>query len=508
MLRNKAGKVFLVGAGPGDPSLITRRGWDLVQSADVVVVDDLVNPLLLQKTQAAIVYVGKRGSGAPHGAFLKLPQAGINRLLISLAKEGKRVVRLKGGDPLIFGRGGEEMEALRAARIAFEIVPGVSSTIAAPAFAGIPLSDRRWSSAITFLTGQESLDPRVKTPGVDWKKLSPSGTLVILMGVGRWHQIRSTLLALGWPAKKTVAAIQSAADRNQKTILTTLDDSGRIFKKRKLVSPAIIIVGEVGSLSRRLSWVPQEKPLLGRRVVVTRAEAQSRELIQSLEEKGAFVISCPAISIQPASDDPATAALVRRLKSGASSYDWFIFTSENGVRSFQALVGATKKWWGTSRVMAVGPHTAKVLTEIGWPVHRVPAVYSSKGVLKSLGPVMKKRIFIPRVQHGPRDMVDALRKKGALVDEAAVYKTWPAMPPSPRLKNLIVQGVDAVTFTSGSTVDHFLGFFSPGQIKKIFSHAKAVSIGPTTTATLRRHGIRRIVQAREATAESLVEALQ
>ena len=269
------GKVFLVGAGPGDTGLITVRGRDCIETADVLVVDALVNPSLFTGAKARVHYVGKRGPGAPHGSSARLSQKAIHTLLIREARKGRRVVRLKGGDPIVFGRGSEEMEALRAAHVSYEVVPGIPSPIAVPAFAGIPITDRRWSSQVTFLTGQEGPNRHSDYKRVDWKSLPIGGTLVILMGVSRWPIIQKRLLALGWPPSMAIAAIESGTTKAQRVIQAYLGKSVRIFKKRKLVAPAIIVVGQVAGLSGALSWVEKEKPLLGRKVVVTRAEFQS-----------------------------------------------------------------------------------------------------------------------------------------------------------------------------------------------------------------------------------------
>jgi uroporphyrinogen III methyltransferase/synthase len=282
--------VHIVGAGPGDPGLITRRGLELINTADVIVLDALVNPALLRGNPTAeIIYVGKRGPGARCGAMLTMPQPQINRLLIKLAKKGRRVVRLKGGDPFVFGRGGEEMEALRDAGLGYEIVPGVSSAIAAPAYAGIPVSDRRWASHVTFLTGHEGRVP----------DYAPRETLVVLMGVAAWPRLALNLAAEGWPARTTVAAVESGTTREQRVLMTTLKESTDFFKKKKLEAPTIVVVGDVARHGKTSAWLSRVKPLLGRTVVVTRAEGQNDSFAALLRDKGADVIECPAIDIQP-----------------------------------------------------------------------------------------------------------------------------------------------------------------------------------------------------------------
>jgi len=506
--QKRQGKVYLVGAGPGDPGLITVRGANLVRRADVVVVDDLVNPVLFRfHPREKIIYVGKRGPGAPLGRRLQLPQKGISRLLVQLAKKGRHVVRLKGGDPLVFGRGGEEMEALRRAGVPYEVVPGVTSALAAPAYAGIPVSDRRSSSEVIFLTGQERReDASEKQSRIDWGKLSPEATLVILMGVSRWTVVRQRLLANGWPASKSVAAIESATTGKQRTILTTLSRSVDSFRKNKLVSPAVLVVGDVVQMARRLEWIKAEKPLIGKSVVVTRAAHQNRKMIDSLEEKGAHVLICPALTVLPVTDDPSSQRILSTLREESFDYDWIIFLSENGVRSFfAALKGKFRQ--PRSKVCAVGPNTAAVVEEFGWRVHKTARDYNRLGALRELGKVRGKKILLPRAQGAPQDIVQALVQRGARVDEIRIYRTEPAAPPPSEIRNAILSGVDAVTFTSPSTVRAFCTFFSRRQIDKIFLNSVALSIGRSTTEELKVAKIKSIVEADLATTDDMVETL-
>lgn len=482
--RSGRGIVSLVGAGPGDPGLVTVRGLSLLKQADVVVVDALVNQSLLKRLRARLIYVGKRGPGAPHGSSLSLPQPVINQLLVRLGKQGRRVVRLKGGDPFVFGRGSEEIDALARAGVSYEVVPGVSSAIAAPAVAGIPITDRRWASQVTFVTGHGQAESRGAdplSPKIDWKRIPSNGTLVVLMGVASWRNIQRRLLASGWPASKAVVAIESATNADQRVIRSTLKRAGEDFERRRLVSPAVIVVGDVARLGSQAKIV-----------VVTRPAGQSRELSALLRAAGARVIDAPAIRVR------ALGAAVRLKRT---SYDWLVFLSANAVRTFEP--GPAK----FSKVMAVGAETKRVAESRGWRVVPLPGHFTSRGVLTALGEVRGKFIMIPRVQSAPKDLPRALRSRGASVEEVGTYETAPARF-SAAVKRKILSGVDAVTFTSASTVRGFIDNFTSAQRERIFRTADAVSMGPQTSAALRDAGVRRIRQAINATIPDLLEAIQ
>lgn len=501
------GKVYLVGAGPGDAGLITVRGAELVDTGDAVVVDDLVNPVLLKNVRGKIFYVGKRGPGAPEGKSIKRAQPGINRLLVRLAQKGRRVVRLKGGDPIVFGRGGEEMEYLRRNGVRFEVVPGVTSPVGAAAYAGIPITDRRWASQITFLTGHESREAGRHGSRVSWSRLYPNQTLVILMGVTSWLKIRRELLSGGWEPSKPVAAIQAGTQKNQRILLSDLNNSARDFQKRKLRSPAVIIVGNVSNLSRSLEWVSKEKPLLGRRIVVTRAESQSHRIIRLLHDTGAEVLFCPTIEIVPLHGDPDVQEFFSRFNKGYDTFDWVVFLSANGVKTFADGLSGDRRLPPALRVCAVGPQTAQMVRSMGWRLHRIAKRFNAAGAVKALGSVRGKRILLPRVQGGPSEIVTVLRNKGASVRELAVYLNRPAPPPAPIIRKLLLSGVDAVTFTSASTARNFAVLFTPSERRLIFGRGIALSIGNQTTKALRSAGIRRVVQARRETVAHMVEEL-
>lgn len=488
-----------MGAGPGDPGLITLKGQGLLKHADVVVVDALVNPVLLRRLKARIIYVGKRGPGAPHGPELSFPQEKINQLLVRLGRQGKQVVRLKGGDPFVFGRGSEELEALRAAHVKFEVVPGISSAIAAPAAAGIPVTDRRWASQVTFVTGHGQAKTRgsdAVAPPVNWKKFPPQGTLVILMGVASWKNIRRGLLAAGFPSSRSVAAIESGTTPAQRVIQTSLGESGEVFHQRGLVSPAVIVVGDVVRLAQRFSWMGQDKPLFGKRVAVTRPLDQSGELVMLLERQGAEVLVTPAIQIRP---------LPVKILLKSHSYDGIIFLSANAVLTFTK--GLTKKH-GVKKCPAIciGSHTHQIAKEHHWRVMKTPDQFSSAGLLRLLGRVKGKRFLVPRTQKAPPGLVANIRKRGATIEEVVTYETLP-LALSPAMRRALLEGVDAITFTSASTVRNFLNGFTSLERKKIFKRATAISMGAQTTAALRSSGVKKIKEAKNATLLDLMKAI-
>lgn len=501
------GKIYLVGAGPGDPGLLTVRGAEVISTADAIVLDELVNPEILRPNPAArLIYVGKRGPGAPSGAFRRFSQGAINRILISLARKGLRVVRLKGGDPFVFGRGSEELEALRKAGARFEVIPGVTSATAVPAYAGIPATHRLWASQVTFITGREGDAQKSRAASVDWDHLSKNGTLIVLMGVSEWPNIQKKLLKAGWPSKKPVALIESGTLPGQRVFLTSLGASLNELKKRHLVAPSIIVVGEVARLARPLAWLKREKPLFGRRIVTTRPEDQSAEFNQNLRDKGAYVISSPAIAIEPLSDDFDILNVRGRLKANSKAYDWAVFLSANGARMFAKAFGGDLRILNQTPICAVGPQTRQTILELGGRVQKMAKAYNARGVAAVLGRVKGKRVLIPRVESGPQDLRVALLKRGAQVDEITVYRTVPVLV-APAVKKEILKGVEAVAFTSGSTVRSFCQSFTAEERRMIFRKAYAVSIGPITSAALRQFGIRNIRQPTKATTDGMIQLL-
>ncbi|HKO55436.1 MAG TPA: uroporphyrinogen-III C-methyltransferase [Thermoanaerobaculia bacterium] len=480
------GKVYLVGAGPGDPGLLTRRAAELLGNADLVALDALVSKEIasLVGKSAEVVYVGKRASAHT------LPQDRINQLLIDEAKKGKRVVRLKGGDPFVFGRGGEEAEELRAAGVAFEIVPGISSAIAGPAYAGIPVTHREHSTSLTLVTGHESEG----TTGIDWETLAKSrGTIVFLMGFGNLPLIVRQLTSNGMAADRPIAVISKATTPEQRTVTGTLADIQT--KTEGMPTPALIVVGDVVKLHATIDWF-ESKPLFGRRIVVTRAREQASELKRLLEESGAQVVQFPTIEIAP----PESFQSLDRVLDALPDYQWLIFTSTNGVRGFfDRLHEQGKDARALSGVMiaAVGESTAADLRTRCILPDLVPDKFLSTALLPLLEQDQRGiRTAVIRAAEGREELIEELRKRGGDVDLGIAYRTVPVTASADELHDL-----DAVTFTSASTVDNFFAAFNGD------TDAKLVSIGPTTSAALRKHGKEPDAEAPQATVQALHDAV-
>ena len=477
-----SGIVYLVGAGPGDPGLLTRRAAELLGNADVVALDALVSKEIaaLVAKNAEVVYVGKRASAHT------LPQDRINQLLVDEAKKGKRVVRLKGGDPFVFGRGGEEAEELRAAGVAFEIVPGISSAIAGPAYAGIPVTHREHSTSLTLVTGHESEE----TTGIDWPTLAKSrGTIVFLMGFGNLPLIVKQLTANGMTADRPIAVISKATTPQQRTVTGTLADIET--KVEGLPTPALIVVGDVVKLHETINWF-ESKPLFGRRIVVTRAREQASELKRLLEESGAQVVQFPTIEIAP----PESYESLDRVLDALPDYQWLIFTSTNGVRGFFGRLherGKDARALSGVMIAAVGEPTAADLRGRGLLPDLVPDRFLSTALLPLLEEDQRGiRTAVIRAAEGREELIEELRRRGGDVDLGVAYRTVPVTADIDELHDL-----DAITFTSASTVDNFFAAFT-GE-----TQAKLVSIGPTTSAALNRHGKEPHAEAAQATVQAL-----
>lgn len=481
--------VYLVGAGPGRPDLMTLSGVECLCRADVVVLDALVDRRVLSHCSPGVkvIEAGKRGGGR---VFLRQPS--INRLLVRLAKAGKTVVRLKGGDPYFFGRGAEEAEALADAGIPFEVVPGVSAVTSVPGFAGIPLTHRGHASVLTVVTGHEGREnpylgesagqsAQRRGPGVDWAKISPTGTLVILMGLKQWSLISQRLLELGWPSSLPAAAIQWGSWAQQKTVRGTLSTLAERVQQEKLGAPAIIIVGAVAGFGKKLDWF-EKRPLFGKTILVTRARDQASALTALLEEAGARVIESPLIAIHPLPLDKKGRGYIKNL----STYDGLLVTSANGAKIAEHLKGRA-----CPPLYAIGTKTAAALQAEGLSVFRTAESFQSEGLLKLFGRDLRgKRFLFARAREG-RDLIETtLLRRGARVDLWPLYETRP-LALAPEAKKALLSGaVDAVTFTSSSTVTSFLKSVTPHERRRIFSHARAVSIGPITSQALRAGDIR------------------
>ena len=505
--RPSVGRVSLVGAGPGRPDLLTLRGAALLTRADVVVLDALVDRALLRhgRPGVRVVDAGKRG----HGRAL-MGQPAINRLLVRLARAGKNVVRLKGGDPCFFGRGGEEAEALAAAGVPFEIVPGVSSVTAVPAHAGVPLTHRDLTSTVTVVTGHGQAPNRYwgksasrsARPAVDWKALPHDGTLVVLMGLKNAATIAADLLRAGWAPDTPSLAVASGTLPEQKTVRAPLAEFGAALRRARLSPPGLLVFGRVAGLGPKLDWFSR-RPLVGKKILVARPAEQAGPLTSLLEERGARVVECPAIRIDPLKPSFAVRKALR-----AFDFDGALFTSVNAVRHARPHLPAG--WPPRARAYAVGPKTADAMAAAGIPVTGVAGEYNAEGLARILKkPLRGKKFLFPRAESGRDVLIRFLEKAGATVTLWPVYRTTPLAPPRPVRRDLLSGRFDAAAFTSSSTVEAVLGAISPAARRKTFKGTRALSIGPLTSKTLRAHGAGRgLVEARGATVESMVEALE
>ncbi len=494
------GKVYLVGAGPGDPGLITVRGLECIRSADVLVYDYLAAPALIHHAPEGTerIYVGKQGGDHT------LSQDGINRLLVEKALAGKTVTRLKGGDPFIFGRGGEEAEVLAAQGIAFEIVPGVTSAVAAPAYAGIPLTHRHHTSTLAFVTGHE--DPTKEDTSIDWAALAKGiGTIVFFMGVKNLPRIVSRLVANGRSPQTPAALVRWGTTVRQRTVVGTLADIVDKVAAAGLKAPCIIVVGEVVDLRERLQWF-ENRPLFGRRIAVTRAREQASDLIARLNGLGAECLECPSIRVVPPDDWTRLDAAIENL----DRYRWIVFTSVNGVRFFfQRLfaLGKDARRLGGLHTAVIGPATARRLAEFGISSDIVPDTYRAESVVAAFaGRDLKgERILLPRAAEARTVLPEELSKMGAEVDEIAVYHTVPDDSGSRMLiEALENRSIDMVTFTSSSTVRNFKAMLPADGFAELLKGVTVASIGPITTETATRLGFHVDLTAPEFTIDGLV----
>jgi uroporphyrinogen III methyltransferase / synthase len=496
--------VYLVGAGPGDPGLLTVRARELLDSCDAVVYDALANPDLLARREGdsrpapELHFVGKRG-----GDGRSSRQEDINDLLVRLGREGKRTVRLKGGDPLVFGRGSEEAQALAAAGVPFEIVPGVTAGIAAPAYAGIPVTHRGLATSVTFVTGHE--DPAKDETQTDWAALARAGgTIVLYMGVKRLPEIAAALAAGGLPADTPAAAVQWGTYAKQRTVLATLATLAERAEAARLGAPVIVVIGRAVQLREEIAWF-DTRPLFGRRVVVTRAAAQAGALSERLRALGADVLEMPATRVEPLDPAPLAAALAR-----LGEYDWMAFTSQNAVRLvWEALraAGLDARALAGVRVCAVGSATGEALLARGIAVDVVPIRFVAEGVLEALAgrtDVQGARVLYATAE-GARDVLPAgLRALGAVVDVVPVYRSAPDGAGAEQLRQALADGaVDLVTFTSASTVHGYVQAVGAELARR----APAASIGPVTSEAARAAGITVAVEAAESTIPGLVAAV-
>lgn len=495
------GKVYLIGAGPGDTKLITLKGIECIQKADVIVYDRLANPRLLsyKRSDCELIYVGK--SPDRH----TLTQDEINKVLVEEGLKGKIVTRLKGGDPYVFGRGGEEGEELRKAGIPFEVVPGITSAIAVPNYAGIPVTHRDFTSTFTVITGHE--DPTKEDSSINWVRLAEDpGTLIFLMGVGNLPKIVDQLVSNGKDAQTPIALIRWGTRPEQQVVVGVLENIVQEVEKAGLKSPAIIIVGKVVTLRNTLSWFEQ-KPLFGKRILVTRAREQASVLSAKLEELGAEAWEYPTISIK----NPDDTTQMDRAIENVGGYDWLIFTSVNGVHSFfkrmRELHYDVRKLAGV-KICAIGPKTKEVLEDKGLYVEVMPEVFRAEAVAEALKPLVKagEKVLLPRADIARQVLVDTLIEMGLTVDEVIAYETVITDNDNQFLiEKLEAKEIHMVTFTSSSTVRNFVTLLE--NRKELLEGVEIACIGPVTADTAIELGFTPHMIAEEYTIDGLVEGI-
>jgi uroporphyrinogen III methyltransferase/synthase len=505
MKKNKRGKVYLVGAGPGDPGLLTLKAKDFMEKADVIVFDHLANPSLLEhaKTDAELIYVGKEGSSHT------MSQDEINRLIVEKARGGSMVVRLKGGDPFIFGRGGEEAQELGRAGVPFEIVPGVTSAIAVPAYAGIPLTHRDFTSTVAFITGHE--DPTKEKSEIAWDKLATAaGTLVFLMGVANLSNIARRLIEHGRSPETPAAVIHRGTVPEQRTVTGVLGNIAEKAKKEKIKPPAIIVVGDVVSLKGELDWY-ENKPLFGKRILVTRAREQASDFVVRLAELGAECIEFPTIAIVP----PESWEDLDRAIESVERYQWLVFTSVNGVKFFFDRLEARGKdvrHLGRIKVGAIGPKTSVEIQAKGIRPDLLPEEYRAEAVVEAFKQqgVSGCRILLPRAAEAREVLPQELEKMGAKVDVVEAYRTIKPLGNKENVKESLEKGeIHMITFTSSSTVNNFVEIFDEerDQVLKWLKRTAVACIGPITAKTAEEKGFTVSVVPSEYTIEALIEAI-
>lgn len=494
------GKVYLVGAGPGDAELITLKGMRLLKEAQVVVYDRLVNPRIVRECSAGaeLIYVGKAADKHT------LPQDKINALLVRLAKKGKTVVRLKGGDPFVFGRGGEEILLLIKNKIPFEVVPGITSAIAVPCYAGIPVTHRGLTSSLGIFTGQE--DPNKKDTSIAWDKISTGlGTLVFLMGVENLPNIVSTLIKYGRARTTPCCVVQWGTTPRQRSCPGTLADIEGKVRAAKISPPAILIVGKVAGLRDKLNWF-EKRPLFGKKVLVTLPAEDNSRLSAMLEDQGAECAQLPLISIRPVNDYSRLDSVIRNI----DDFHWLIFTSQNGVRFFKDRLRALKKdvrMLAGIKIAAIGPKTKEAIEALSVNVDVQPKDFRQEGLLAVFKKerIKGKNVLIVRAQEARDVLPVGLEKLGARVCVVPAYKAE-LRREKVGIKDFLA-GFDLVTFTSSSCVEGFLRAFSRKEVVSKKNKFKIASIGPVTSATCRKHGLKAGIEAKQFTLDGLAAAI-
>ena len=501
------GRVSLVGAGPGDPGLLTVKALKRLERADLIIYDTLANPrhLAHAKSSAIKICVGKGFR------YHRLSQARINRLVIRASKKGWQVVRLKGGDPYLFGRGGEEALFLHRHRIPFEVVPGVTSATACAAYAGIPLTHRSHNSTVTFLTGHRAGDRELDS--VPWEKLvSIGGTLVVYMGFYNLTKITERLMRAGMPAATRVSVIEWGTLPYQKSCDGTLRTIGALVKKKKLKAPCIIIIGEVVSLGKQLNWF-ERLPLFGKKIVVTRTRDKAGLLTERLTELGADVLEFPTIEIKPLSDYSQMDRAVREVLR----WDWIIFTSTYGVEAFFKRLlfrhNRDARYLSGVKTAVVGPETELALYKRGVLADLKPARFETSALAdefrrRSIS-LRGKNVLLFRADKATPELEANFKKLGAQVCRVNAYRTKLPRALPKNFKNELLNGrVSLVTFTSASTVSHFVKILGLDFVKRLARRVKFASIGPVTSRTLKAYGLRPACEAKHFTIDGLVEAIR
>ncbi len=496
-------KVYLIGAGPGDPGLLTVKAKEIMETCDVFIYDYLANAEFLKYARdgAEIIYVGKKGGDHT------LPQEKINELIIGKARENKMIARLKGGDPYVFGRGGEEAEELVEAGIEFEVVPGITAGVAAPAYAGIPVTHRDHTTSVCFITGHE--DPTKEKSGHNWEVYAKSNsTLVFYMGVKNLPMISERLIKNGRDPQTPCALVRWGTRSEQQSFVSTLENVAAEAKQRGFKAPSIIVVGGVCSLHDKLSWF-EKRPLLGKGVVVTRAREQASGLVRTLGDLGAKVYEFPTITVQPLADYNEVDEQVKAL----AQWDWCVFTSVNGVKKFwerMDKLGFDARIFASVEVAAIGPATADALRDRGINPDFVPEKYVAEHVVAGLleRGVKGKKVLIPRAKVAREVLPQELEKAGAEVKILPVYETKLTQESSTEIVEAMEKGkLDYVTFTSSSTVDNFFDLVKPDVFKQYANKVKMACIGPITAKTLAGYGFEPDVQPEDYTIPALVDAL-
>jgi len=503
----KIGKVYLVGAGPGDPGLITVRGQYLLERAEVVVYDYLASRRLLRfvPTDAQFVYAGKRG-GVKHVHT----QDEINQMLVDFALAGKTVVRLKGGDPFIFGRGGEELEMLAASNIPFEVVPGVTSATAAATYAGIPITHRDYTASVAFLTGHE--DPTKSSSNIDWSKIATGvGTIVVYMGIKNLPIIVENLIDNGRSPETPVAVVRWASTPEQRSVVGTLGTIADIVRQEDIKPPALIVIGEVVKLRDTIDWF-EKRPLFGKRMIVTRTRQQASELVARLEEAGASCYECSTINIKPVDSYEVFDEELDRI----NEYHWILFTSLNGViYFFQRLYakGMDARDLKGPSIAVVGKSTADLLLSYGVNADLIPPTFTGEGLAESLldQGIEGRNILVPRAKEGREILPEMLRGGGAQVMVTPVYKNVPPQGRKDELRAELEGGqVDLVTFTSSSTVRNFLTMVDASEqeeLLRLMDGVKIAAIGPITAKTVTDSGLQVDIQPESYTIAAMVQSI-